>query len=63
MNGYTLSQVTDFTWAIYPVVNEDTRLAMSANPQTGELRVQGFEADGPATEVFDLSHRTGSRRT
>ena len=63
MNGYTLSQVTDFAWAVYPVVNEDTRLAMSSNPQTGELRVQGFEADGPATEVFDLSHHTGSRRT
>jgi hypothetical protein len=63
MNGYTLSQVTDFAWATYPVVNEDTRLAMSTNPRTRELRVQGFEADGPATQVFDLSHHAGARRT
>jgi len=58
MNGYALSHVSNFDWLTYPVVNEDTRLAMSANPNAGDLKVRGFEADGPATEVFDLvAHR------
>lgn len=60
MNGYTLSHVSGFDWAIYPIANEDTRLAMSANPRAGALSVQGFEADGPATRVFDLSQHSGS---
>jgi hypothetical protein len=63
INSYTLSQVINFARATYPVVNKDTRLAMSANPQTEALQVQGFEADGPATQVFDLSHHAGARRT
>ncbi|PPR63368.1 MAG: hypothetical protein CFH10_00554 [Alphaproteobacteria bacterium MarineAlpha4_Bin2] len=54
MTGYTLSHVAGFNWLKYPIVNEDTRLAMSANPKSGELTVQGFESYGPATEVFDL---------
>ena len=59
MSGYTVSQVSDFNWLNYPVVNEDTRLAMLANPKAGELKAQGFESDGPATEVFDLRGRGG----
>ncbi len=55
MNGYTRSHVTGFDWLTYPVVNTDTRLAMSANPRTGALSVQGYEADGPATRMFDLA--------
>ena len=55
MNGYTLSHVIDFDWLTYPVLNEDTRLAMVANPGSGDLRVQGFEADGAATAIFDIS--------
>jgi hypothetical protein len=35
------------------VFNPDTRLAVMANPATGRLAVQGLEADGPATEIFD----------
>jgi len=60
MNGYTHSHVSRFDWLTFPVLNEDTRLAMSANPRAGELRVQGFEADGAATEIFDLAARTGT---
>jgi hypothetical protein len=63
MNGYTLSEVTAFAMATYPVVNEDTPHALSTNPRTGKLRVQRFEADGPAIQVFDLSHHAGARRT
>lgn len=55
MNGYTRSHVTGFEWLTEPMVNPDTRLAMSANPRTGDLWVQGFETEGPATEIFDLS--------
>jgi hypothetical protein len=58
MNGFTHSHVKKFDWLTFPVLNEDTRLAMSTNPGAGELRVQGFEADGAATAVFDLKERT-----
>ena len=58
MNGFTHSDVGRFDWLTFPILNEDTRLAMSANPRTGELRVQGFETDGAATTVFDLKERT-----
>ena len=60
MNGYTHSHVSRFAWLTFPVLNEDTRLAMSANPRAGELQVQGFEADGAATEIFDLKERTAT---
>ncbi len=55
MNGVCHSQAADFDWLSYPVVNPDTRLAFSANPGAGEIRLQGFEVDGPVTEVFDLA--------
>ena len=57
MNGFTHSDVGRFDWLTFPILNEDTRLAMSANPRTGELRVQGFETDGAATAIFDLKER------
>ncbi|MED6311915.1 MAG: hypothetical protein VX624_18735, partial [Pseudomonadota bacterium] len=60
MNGYAHSHVSRFAWLTFPVLNEDTRLAMSANPRAGELQVQGFEADGAATEIFDLKERTAT---
>ena len=60
MNGYTHSHVSRFAWLTFPVLNEDTRLAMSANPRAGELQVQGFEADEAATEIFDLKERTAT---
>jgi hypothetical protein len=43
-----------FEWLSYPVLNSYTRLAVVANAAGGELLVQGFEADGPATRIFDL---------
>tara|TARA_Y100001934_G_scaffold280412_1_gene387071 strand:- start:31874 stop:32899 length:1026 start_codon:yes stop_codon:yes gene_type:complete len=58
MNGFTRSHVENFDWLNFPILNEDTRLAMSANPKAGELRAQGFEADGAATAIFDLKERT-----
>lgn len=43
-----------FDWLKPPILNADTRLAVLANAETGRLLVQGFEPDGPATEVFRL---------
>ena len=54
MNGYCRSQVSGFDWLSFPVLNPDTRLAMTANARSGDLCVQGYEADGLATETFVL---------
>ncbi|WP_119167158.1 hypothetical protein [Algihabitans albus] len=35
-----------------PVLNPTTRLALLAEPHSGKLLVQGFERNGPATEVL-----------
>ena len=43
-----------FDWLTPPILNADTRLAILANAETRRLLVQGFEPDGPATEVFRL---------
>jgi hypothetical protein len=59
-NGYALSQFINIAWPIYPVVNENTSLVMTANPWAGELQVQGFEVDRSVTQAFDLSHHTGA---
>jgi hypothetical protein len=37
------------------VLNELTRLAMRAEPASGRLWVQGYEAYGPATAVLELT--------
>jgi hypothetical protein len=42
----------DFGWVAPPILNETTRLAVSANAARGRLAVQGFESTGPATAVF-----------
>jgi hypothetical protein len=42
-------------WLAPPVLNELTRLAMRAEPASGRLWVQGYEADGPATAVLELA--------
>ena len=52
MNGLSRLPCTDFDWMIAPIHNKDTRLAMVANPATGRILVQGWEADGAATEVL-----------
>ena len=44
----------DFSWLKPPVLNERTRLAMIADASTGSLIAQGFEADGPATQILKL---------
>ena len=46
-------------WLAPPVLNELTRLAMRAEPASGRLWVQGFEAYGPATAVLELSEPPG----
>ncbi|MEM7223595.1 MAG: hypothetical protein AAF495_11480 [Pseudomonadota bacterium] len=45
----------DFAWLRPPVLNPTTRLAMTAEPATGNLKAQGFEKDGPATAVLCLN--------
>ena len=42
-------------WLAPPVLNELTRLAMRAEPASGRLWVQGYEAYGPATAVLELT--------
>ena len=44
-----------FCWLVPPILNETTRLALEAVPATGELRVQGFEPEGPATAPLTLN--------
>ena len=48
-------------WLAPPVLNELTRLAMRAEPASGRLWVQGFEAYGPATAVLELSEPIGAK--
>lgn len=51
-----LATVADgFAWVVPPVLNACTRVAVVTNAATGRLLVQGWEADGPATAVFDLA--------
>ncbi|MBT3359277.1 MAG: hypothetical protein HN403_06570 [Rhodospirillales bacterium] len=44
----------DFAWVAPPILNATTRLAAIANARAGKLIVQGWEEDGPATEIFTL---------
>ena len=55
MGGFALSHVSEFDWLTYPIINEDTRLVMYANPNTGNLCLQGYEAGNPATQVFKMT--------
>lgn len=43
-----------FDWLATPILQPDTRLAVMANPRSGRLMVQGWEADGAATSVLEL---------
>lgn len=38
-----------FSWLVPPILNDTTRLAVSANPARGVLHVQGLEAEGAVT--------------
>lgn len=52
----------DFSWLKQPVLNKLTRLAMVADAATGRLMAQGYEADGAATRVLELTEETGGVR-
>ena len=52
MNGFNRLPTDSFEWLVDPIHNEETRLSVVTNPATGDLRVQGWEVDGPATEVL-----------
>jgi hypothetical protein len=49
----------DFDWVQDPILNEDTRLAVEADPGNAYIRVRGYEASGdgemaePVTEILD----------
>lgn len=43
-----------FSWLRAPMLNPETRLALMADPASGRIVAQGYEADGPATRVLDL---------
>jgi hypothetical protein len=55
MNGLRRLAINGFDWLIDPVLNVDTRLAAAMNAAQEDLLVRGFEPDGPAPEIFDLS--------
>jgi hypothetical protein len=43
-----------FPWLSAPILNDRTRLVMIAEPRSGRILAQGYEADGPATAPLDL---------
>jgi len=53
MNGLCRTRTEGFDWLIAPVLNPDTRLAVVANPASGQLSVQGWERDGAVTQVYE----------
>ena len=55
MNGLCRIAKGGFDWLIEPLLNVDTRLAVVMNAAQGSLLVRGFEPEGLATEIFDLS--------
>ena len=55
MNGLSRLPSDAFGWMVAPILNKDTRLSLVANAAAGVLLVQGWEADGAATEI--LAHR------
>jgi len=44
----------DFDWLKYPLLNEETRIAMVADATTGRLMVQGYEAGLQATRTLAI---------
>ncbi len=46
-----------FDWVVPPVLNSDTRLAVLANPDRGDLAVLGYEEMAPATAEFHLQNK------
>ena len=54
--AHQLSDEWSFDWLSPPILNHETRLAVMANALSGSLWVQGFESDGPATEILRIEH-------
>ena len=54
MADHLSEPASNLRWLVPPIANRYTRLASVANAATGELVVQGWEADGPATVVLRL---------
>ena len=54
MDGLREGVGDDFSWLVPPILNKTTRVAVIANAAAGRLFVQGWEADGPATQMFSL---------
>jgi hypothetical protein len=44
----------DLTWLHWPILNNETRLALAADAAQGYLIAQGYEAKGPATRPLEL---------
>jgi hypothetical protein len=60
MNGLSRLPVEAFDWLIHPIHNPETRLSVVANAATGRLLVQGWEADGAATEMLVHTEPAGN---
>jgi hypothetical protein len=43
-----------FDWLTPPILNPDTRLAAVLDASSGQVTVQGFESDGPATRPLSI---------
>lgn len=54
MRGRMAAAADGIAWLAAPILNDTTRLAVTANAATGELTVQGFEDGAPATSVLRL---------
>ncbi len=49
-----MSRTTEpFDWLKPPILNKDTRLALEADMETGDLRLVGYEKEGPATAITE----------
>lgn len=55
---HTVSTAFDpaFTWLKSPILNSNTRLAMIADAAEGRLMAQGWEPNGAATHMLDLTN-------
>ncbi len=55
MEGFRETAPNDFSWLIPPILNPTTRISVVANAARGFLLARGWEADGAATQVFNLA--------
>ena len=57
---HTALEKADFAYLEYPMRNPFTRIAMVADAGHNRLKLQGFEKDGPVTEIFALASELDS---